>query len=185
MRRGPMRPLGRQGGRTRAPTATHSAVTLGRPDVAATTARRPAGCVDRVCCIVDKRDRLRPADQGDQIACASSVNAAATRSAGRAERVILATLAKLMAGDRWRIFLVSQSTLLRWHREPICGWWTYPANGRGRRPLDVEVVDLVLRLARPSAVARSVGVLLGRVSRHSVEAAMRLRGRPRWRRGRR
>ena len=170
---------------------------------------------------MDKRDRLRPAGQGDQIACASSVNAAATRSAGRAsipgpapdakdvefavlrhqlavlhrqavrprytpgERVILATLAKLMAGDRWRIFLVSPSTLLRWHREPICGWWTYPANGRGRRPLDVEVVDLVLRLARPSAVARSVGVLLGRVSRHSVEAAMRLRGRPRWRRGRR
>jgi hypothetical protein len=56
-------------------------------------------------------------------------------------------LAKLLARDRWPIFLVTSSTLLRWHRELIRRRWTYSTNGR-RRGLDPEVVDLVLRLAR-------------------------------------
>jgi hypothetical protein len=35
------------------------------------------------------------------------------------DRLILATLAKLLSRDRWRVFLVTQATLLRWHRELI------------------------------------------------------------------
>jgi putative transposase len=65
-----------------------------------------------------------------------------------ADRMILATLAKLMPRDRWPIFLVTPSTLLRWHRELIRRRWTYPDSGRSRRMVDAELVDLVLRLAR-------------------------------------
>jgi hypothetical protein len=60
----------------------------------------------------------------------------------------LATLAKLLPRDRWPIFLVTPSTLLRWHRELVRRRWTYPARGQRHRGLDPEVVDLVLRLAR-------------------------------------
>ena len=60
---------------------------------------------------------------------------------------MLAALAKLLPRDRWPIFLVTPATLLRWHRELIRRWWTYPATGPGRRALDPAVVDLVLRLA--------------------------------------
>jgi putative transposase len=65
-----------------------------------------------------------------------------------ADRIVLAALAKLLPRDRWPIFLVTPSTLLRWHREMIRRRWTYSAIGRSRRALDPEVVDLVLRLAR-------------------------------------
>jgi putative transposase len=64
------------------------------------------------------------------------------------DRMLLATLAKLLPRARWPIFLVTPSTLLRWHRELVRRRWTYPPNGRDRRRLDPRVVDLVLRLAR-------------------------------------
>jgi putative transposase len=63
------------------------------------------------------------------------------------DRLVLATLAKLLPRDRWPIFLVTPSTLLRWHRELVRGRWTYPTSGQ-RRGLDPEVLQLVLRLAR-------------------------------------
>jgi hypothetical protein len=62
------------------------------------------------------------------------------------DRLVLAMLAKLLPRDRWRIFLVTPSTLLRWHRELVRRRWTYPS--LRRRGLDPEVIDLVLRLAR-------------------------------------
>src|SRR5436190_9589057 len=52
------------------------------------------------------------------------------------DRTVLATLAKLLPRDRWPIFLVTPSTLFRWHRELIRWRWTYPAIGRSRRALD-------------------------------------------------
>jgi hypothetical protein len=73
-----------------------------------------------------------------------------------ADRMILATLAKLLPRDRWPIFLVTPSTLLRWHRELIRRRWTYPTNGRRRRALDPEVIDFVLRLARERPLGASV-----------------------------
>ena len=36
-----------------------------------------------------------------------------------AYRIVLATLAKLLPRDRWKIFLVTSPTLLRWHRELV------------------------------------------------------------------
>jgi putative transposase len=63
------------------------------------------------------------------------------------DRMVLATLAKLLPRDRWKIFLVTPSTLLRWHRELVRRRWMYPGAGR-RTGLDPAVVELVLRLAR-------------------------------------
>jgi hypothetical protein len=36
-----------------------------------------------------------------------------------ADRMVLASLAKLMSRKRWAVFLVTPTTLLRWHRELI------------------------------------------------------------------
>jgi transposase InsO family protein len=57
-------------------------------------------------------------------------------------------LAKLLPRERWVVFLVTPSTLLRWHRELIARRWTYPPTGRDQRGLDEEIVALVVRLAR-------------------------------------
>ena len=59
-----------------------------------------------------------------------------------ADRMILASLAKLLPRDRWPIFLVTPATLLRWHRELIRRRWTYPAKGRTRPTLEPEVVGV-------------------------------------------
>jgi putative transposase len=108
------------------------------------------------------------------------------------DRMVLATLAKLLPRDRWPIFLVTPSTLLRWHRELIRRHWTYPAErGRG---LDPDVVELVLRLARDNdrwgylriaGECRKLGVTVSATSvrtilrRHRLGPAPR-RGGPGW-----
>ena len=40
------------------------------------------------------------------------------------DRMLLAALAKLLPRGRWAAFLVTPSTLLRWHRELITRRWT-------------------------------------------------------------
>ena len=52
------------------------------------------------------------------------------------DRMVLATMAKLLPRDRWPIFLVTPSTLLRWHRELIRRRWTYPPSCRSPRRWD-------------------------------------------------
>jgi putative transposase len=64
------------------------------------------------------------------------------------DRTVLATLAALLPRDRWPIFLVTPSTLLRWHRELVRRRWSYPTHNRAQRGLEPQVVELVLRLAR-------------------------------------
>jgi hypothetical protein len=64
------------------------------------------------------------------------------------DRMVLATLARLLPRARWPVFLVTPATLLRWHRELVARRWTYPAVGRGRQGVATEVVDLVVRTAR-------------------------------------
>jgi hypothetical protein len=46
------------------------------------------------------------------------------------DRWVLATLAKPVPRDRWRVFLVTPATLLRWHREPVRRRWSYPSPQR-------------------------------------------------------
>src|SRR3982750_2698797 len=61
------------------------------------------------------------------------------------DRLVLAMLARLLPRERWAAFLVTPSTLLRWHRELVVRRWTYPPTGRPRRALADEVVELVVR----------------------------------------
>src|SRR5437870_5794193 len=64
------------------------------------------------------------------------------------DRLILATLARLLPRERWSAFLVTPATLLRWHRELVQRRWTYRREPRVSRGLDPAVVELVVRLAR-------------------------------------
>src|SRR3989440_8017774 len=64
------------------------------------------------------------------------------------DRLVLATLARLLAWERWSAYLVTPATLLRWHRELVRRRWTYAHEPCVRRGLDPAVVELVLRLAR-------------------------------------
>ena len=55
----------------------------------------------------------------------------------------------MLSRERWAIFLVTQPTLLRWHRDLVARSWAYPRRGRATaNALDEEVGALVLRLAR-------------------------------------
>jgi putative transposase len=96
--------------------------------------------------------------------------------------IVLATLAKLLARDRWKVFLGAPSTLLRWHRELVRRRWTYPAPGR-HRGLDPAVVELVLRLARDNArwgymrivgECRKLGVTVSAASVRTISRRHRL-----------
>jgi transposase InsO family protein len=52
-----------------------------------------------------------------------------------------------MPRSRWSSFLVTPTTLLRWHRRLVARRRTYPGR-TGRPPLGDEIRDLVLRLSR-------------------------------------
>jgi len=64
-----------------------------------------------------------------------------------ADRVFLAAASRLLPRARWRSFLVTPTTLLRWHRRLVARRWTY-AGRSGRPPIGGEIRELVLRLAR-------------------------------------
>ncbi len=66
----------------------------------------------------------------------------------RRERVLLTAASRLLPRERWSVFLVSPQTLLRWHRELVRKKWSYRRRSAGRPPIDPEVRELVLRLAR-------------------------------------
>lgn len=65
-----------------------------------------------------------------------------------ADRVFLAAASRVLSRRHWSDFLVTPETLLRWHRRLVARRWTYPRRGRGRPPVDPDVVALILRLAR-------------------------------------
>ena len=46
-----------------------------------------------------------------------------------ADRMVLATLARLLPRERWRVFLVTPTTLLRWHRELVGASLDLPIHG--------------------------------------------------------
>jgi putative transposase len=111
-----------------------------------------------------------------------------------ADRMLLAALAKLLPRGRWPAFLVTPSTLLRWHRELIARRWIDPRTGRDRRGLDEQVIALVVRLARENprwgylrivGECRNLGVRVSATSvrrilrRHRIGPAPR-RGGPSW-----
>ena len=79
------------------------------------------------------------------------------------DRLFLAAASRLLPKDRWRSFMVTPGTLLRWHRRLLARRWTY-ARPAGRPPMRREVRELVLRLARENprwGYQRIVGELKG------------------------
>jgi putative transposase len=65
-----------------------------------------------------------------------------------ADRALLAAISRVLPRTRWSCFFVKPDTLLRWHRRMVAGAWTYPRRGPGRPPMDHDVQQLILRLAR-------------------------------------
>jgi hypothetical protein len=65
-----------------------------------------------------------------------------------ADRALLAAVSSALPRARWSCFLVTPSTLLRWNRRLVARAWTYPHRQTGRPPLDQEVRQLIVRLAR-------------------------------------
>jgi hypothetical protein len=64
------------------------------------------------------------------------------------DRLLLAALSRVLPHRSWRAFVVRPETLLRWHRRLVANHWTYPRRRSGRPPIDAEVRELILRLAR-------------------------------------
>jgi putative transposase len=67
------------------------------------------------------------------------------------DRLLLAALSRVLPRRSWQAFLVRPETLLRWHRRLVAKRWTYPHRRPGRPPIDGEVRELVLRLARENS----------------------------------
>jgi putative transposase len=79
------------------------------------------------------------------------------------DRLLLAAASRLLPRSRWQSFLVTPTTLLRWHRRLVARRWTYAARS-GRPPIGGEIRELVLRLARENprwGYERIVGELKG------------------------
>jgi putative transposase len=96
-----------------------------------------------------------------------------------ADRALLAAVSRVLPKSRWSCFLVKPETLLRWHRRLVAGAWTYPHRQPGRPPLDQEVQQLIVRLAKENprwGYQRIKGELLHlgvRVSATAIRATLR------------
>jgi putative transposase len=64
----------------------------------------------------------------------------------RADRAVIAALARLLPRHLRLHRIVTPGTLLAWHRHIIKNKWTYP-NTTGRPPVPEEIRELVRRLA--------------------------------------
>ena len=97
------------------------------------------------------------------------------------DRLFLSAASRLLPRARWRSFIVTPATLLRWHRRLVAKRWTF-ARPVGRPPIRREIRDLVLRLARENprwGYPRIVGELKGlgvTVSATTVRAWLRAAG---------
>jgi putative transposase len=105
------------------------------------------------------------------------------RQAGRpqlrpSDRLLLAAASRLRPRSRWDSFLVTPTTLLRWHRRLVARRWTHVSR-IGRPPVSDESRELVLRLARENprwGYQRIVGEINGlglKVSATTVRKILR------------
>lgn len=110
------------------------------------------------------------------------------------DRAVIATLARLIARERWAAFLVTPETIFRWHRTLVRRRWTYPHRRPGRPALPDETVELIVRLAKENprwgylrivGELRKLGVTVSKGSvanvlrRHDLRPAPRRTG-PTW-----
>ena len=92
------------------------------------------------------------------------------------DRLLLAALRRVLPHRSWTAFSVRPETLLCWPRRLVARHWTYPHRRRGRPPIDREVRELVLRLARENngwGYLRIVGELQARDRRLRHASAQR------------
>ena len=100
----------------------------------------------------------------------------------RRDRMLLAAASRVLSRDRWKTFVVTPRTLLRWHRELVRRKWTYRRRGPGRPPIDPETVELIFRMARENprwGYPRIRGELLKlgvRVSATAIRTILRRHG---------
>jgi putative transposase len=100
----------------------------------------------------------------------------------RRDRMLLAAASRILPRKRWKAFVVTPRTLLRWHRELVRRKWTYRRRGPGRPRLDQGTVELILRLARDNprwGYPRIRGELLKlglRVSATAIRTVLRRHG---------
>jgi putative transposase len=101
----------------------------------------------------------------------------------RLDRVLLAAASRAMTRGSWSSFVVRPETLLRWHRDLVRKKWTYRRTGHpGRRPIEPDVRDLVVRLGRENprwGYQRIRGELLKlgiRISATTVRSILRRAG---------
>jgi putative transposase len=98
-----------------------------------------------------------------------------------ADRALLAAVSRVLPRSRWSCFLVKPESLPCWHRRLVAGAWTYP-HRIGRPPLDQDVQQLIVRLARensPWGYQRIQGELLRlgvRVSATAIRTTLRRHG---------
>src|SRR6266704_6194069 len=121
------------------------------------------------------------------------------RTAGRpkftaGDRILLAAASRVLPRQRWASFLVTPQTMLRWHRTLVRRKWTYGKERKsGRPPIDPQIVELVLRMARENprwgcvricGELRKLGIRVGATTirtllrRHGLGPAPRRRGPP-------
>jgi putative transposase len=74
------------------------------------------------------------------------------------ERAVLVALARIMPKGLRARRIVSQGTLLRWHRRLVAAKWRQP-RPLGRPPVPDELVALIVRLARENARSPLWGVV--------------------------
>lgn len=103
----------------------------------------------------------------------------------RTDRLLLAAASPLLPRDRWKSFLVTPGTLLRWHRELVRRKWTFGRRTRpGRPPLAEATVDLIVRLARENprwgyrCIQGELAKLGVRVTATAIRSVLRRRGLP-------
>ena len=87
-----------------------------------------------------------------------------------ADRARLAAVSRALPRARWSCFFVRPETLLRWHRRLLAGAWIYPHRQTGRPPLDAEVEQLIVRLARENP-AWGYQRIQGELKRLSVQVS--------------
>jgi putative transposase len=97
------------------------------------------------------------------------------------DRLLLTAASRLLPRSRWPSFLVTPTTLMRWHRRLVAKRWTYPRRP-GRPSIRADIRALVLRLAHENpcwGYQRIVGELKGLgfvVSATTVRAWLRKAG---------
>lgn len=101
----------------------------------------------------------------------------------RLDRVLLAAASRVLPRDRWGSFIVTPTTLLRWHRELVRRKWSFRRGRRpGRPPLDPEVQALVLQMARENSrwgcvrISGELGKLGIRVGATTISTLLRRNG---------